>query len=106
MLTREDHISREKMESTGGLSQDEKEFRNSVFSMSEMVKVFYEEYLERKSLVQVKDSRNNKGKEGLKEMPSTSISENIFEVFSEGYSSNSPCSHQDGFGALKNIQKV
>jgi tuftelin-interacting protein 11 len=49
----------------------------------------------------VKDSKNNKGKEGLKEVPSTSILENISEVCSEGYSSNSPCSHQDGFGAIE-----
>jgi hypothetical protein len=46
MLAREELISREKMGSTGGLSQYEKEFRNSVFSMAEMVKVFYEDYLE------------------------------------------------------------
>jgi hypothetical protein len=59
MLTREDLISREKMASTGGVSQDEKEFINLVFSMSEMVKVLYEDYLERESSVQVKDSRNN-----------------------------------------------
>jgi hypothetical protein len=31
MLTREELISREKMASTGGFSQDEKEFINSVF---------------------------------------------------------------------------
>jgi hypothetical protein len=37
----------------------------------------------------------------LKEVPSTSISENISEVCSEGYSSNSPCFHQDGFGAFE-----
>jgi hypothetical protein len=57
-------------------------------------------------MVQVKASKKNKGKEGLKEVPSTSISENISEVCSEGYSSNSPSSHQVGFGAFKNIQKV
>ena len=50
------------MASTGGLSQDEKKFRDSVFAMAEMVKVLYEDYLERKSMVQVKDSKNNKGK--------------------------------------------
>jgi hypothetical protein len=100
MLTREELISREKMASTGGLSQDEKEFRNSVFSMAEMVKVLYEDYLERKRSVQVKASKNNKGKEGLKEVPSTSVSENISEVCSEGHSSNSVLVH------LKNIQEV
>ena len=63
MLAREELISREQMASTGGLSQNEKEFINAVFSMAEMVKVLYEDYLERKSMVQVKDSKNNKGKE-------------------------------------------
>jgi hypothetical protein len=43
MLTREELISREKMASTGGISQDEKEFRNLVFSMFKMVKVLYED---------------------------------------------------------------
>ena len=75
MLTSEEHISRRKMASTGGLSQDEKNFRDSVFSMAKMVKVLYEDYLERKSTVQAKTSKNNKGKEGLKEEPSTSVSE-------------------------------
>jgi hypothetical protein len=73
MLAREEHISRRKMASIGGLSQDEKEIIDSVFSMAEMVKVLYEDYLERKSTVQVKASKNNKGKEELKEVPSTSF---------------------------------
>jgi len=89
------------MASTGGLSQDEKKFRNSVFSMAEMVKVLYEDYLEWKSTVQVKDSNNNKGKEGLKEVSSTSVSENTSEVSSEGHSSNSSSSDQVGFGAFE-----
>jgi hypothetical protein len=46
MLTREELISREKMASTGGISQDEKDFQNSVFSMAETVKVLNEVYLE------------------------------------------------------------
>jgi hypothetical protein len=62
MLTREELISREKMASIGGISQGEKEFKNSVFSMAEMVKVLYEYYLERKRTVQEKYSKNNKGK--------------------------------------------
>jgi hypothetical protein len=74
MLTREELISREKMAYIGGLSQDEKEFINSVFAMSEMVKVLYEDYLERKRSAQVKASKNNKGKEGLKEVLSTYVS--------------------------------
>jgi hypothetical protein len=105
MLAREEHISRRKMASTGGLSQDEKEFRDSVFSMAEMVKVLYEDYLERKSTVQVKASKNNKGKEALKEVPSTSVSENTSEVCSEGFSSNFPHSHQVGFGEFEKHTK-
>jgi hypothetical protein len=66
-----------------------------------MVKVLYEDYLERKRTAQEKSSKNKKEKEGLKEVPSTSVSENIYEVCSEGHSSNSPCSHQDGFGAFE-----
>jgi hypothetical protein len=89
MLTREELISSEKMASAGGFSQDEKEFINLVFSMDEMVKVLYEDYLEQKRSVQVKSSKNNKFKEGLKEVTSTSISENIFELCSEGHLSNS-----------------
>jgi hypothetical protein len=105
MLAREEHISRRKMASTRRLSQDEKELRDSVFSMAEMVKVLYEDYLERKSMVQVKASKNNKGKEELKEVPSTSISENTSEVCSEGFSSNFPHSHQVGFGAFEKHTK-
>jgi hypothetical protein len=105
MLTREEHISRRKMASTVGLSQDEKKFRDSVFSMAEMVKVLYEDYLERKSTVQVKASKNNKGKEALKEVPSTSVSDNISEVCSEGFSSNFPHSHQVGFGEFEKHTK-
>jgi hypothetical protein len=101
MFTREKHISVEKMASKEGLSQDEKDMRKTLFSMSEMVKVLYEDYLERKRSVQEKASKNNKGKEGLKELPSTSVSENISEVCSEGHSSISHCSHQDGFGAFE-----
>ena len=37
----------------------------------------------------------------MKEVPSTLVLENIFEVCSEGHSSNYPCSHQDGFGAFE-----
>jgi hypothetical protein len=73
MFTREELISREKMESIGGLSQDEKDMRKTLLAMSEMVKVLYEDYLERKRSIQEKDSKNNKVKEGLKEVPSTSI---------------------------------
>jgi hypothetical protein len=98
MLTREELISRGEMGSTGGISRDEKELKNLVFSMAEMVNVLYEDYLEQKRSLQEKASKKNKDKEGLKEVPSTSVSENISEVCSEGHSSNSPCFHQDGFG--------
>jgi tuftelin-interacting protein 11 len=72
-----------------------------MFAMAEMVKVLYEDYLEQKRSVQPKTSKNNKGKEGLKEVPSTFVSESISEVCSEGHSSISPCSHQYGFGAFE-----
>jgi hypothetical protein len=38
----------EKMASEEGISQDEKEFRKTFLAMSEMVKVLYEDYLQRK----------------------------------------------------------
>ena len=38
----------EKMASKEGLSQNEREFQRNFFSMSEMVKVLYDDYLERK----------------------------------------------------------
>ena len=38
----------EKIASEEGISQDEKEFRKTFLAMSEMVKVLYEDYLERK----------------------------------------------------------
>jgi hypothetical protein len=54
----------------------------------------------------VKDSKNNKGKEGLKEVPSTSISENIFEVCIEGYYQILLVPIKMVLVHLKNIQKV
>jgi hypothetical protein len=39
--------------------------------MAEMVKLLYEDYLERKRSVQGKNSKNNKSEEELKELPST-----------------------------------
>jgi hypothetical protein len=39
--------------------------------MAEMVKVLYEDYLERKRSVQEKYSKNDKREEELKEFPST-----------------------------------
>jgi hypothetical protein len=36
----------EKMASKEGLSQNEREFQRTLFSMSEMVKVLYDDYLE------------------------------------------------------------
>jgi hypothetical protein len=73
-----------------------------LFSMAEMVKVLYEDYLERKRSVQEKSSKNDKSEEELKEFPSTLNSENISEVCSGSHSSISHCSHQDGsFGAFE-----
>jgi hypothetical protein len=46
MFTREEIISREKMESIGGLSQDDKYMPKTLLAMSDMVKVLYEDYLE------------------------------------------------------------
>jgi hypothetical protein len=108
MLAWEEIISREKMESTRGIYKYDKEFINSVLSMVEMVKVLYEDYKttwNKRAQIQVKDSKNNKGKYGLKEVPSTYVSENTSEVCGEGYSSISPCSHQDGFGAFEKHTK-
>jgi hypothetical protein len=70
--------------------------------MSDMVKVLYEDYLERKRSLQEKTSKNNKREEELKELPSTLNSENISEVCNGIHSSISHCSHQDGsFGAYE-----
>jgi hypothetical protein len=102
MFTRERNISSEKMAAKEGLSQDEKDMQKNLFSMSDMVKVLYEDYLEQNRSVQGKYSKNKKGEEGLKELPSTSISKNIYEVCSEVHSSISHSSHQDGsFGAFE-----
>jgi hypothetical protein len=101
MFTREKLISIEKITSKEGLSQDEKDIQKNLFSMSEMVKVLYEYYLEQKRSDQVNYSKRNKGKKELKEFPSTSVLENISKVCSGGHSSISYCSHQDGFGAFE-----
>jgi hypothetical protein len=71
MITKD--ISKEKMASKEGLSQDEKEFRKTLFVMAEMMKVLYEEYLEQKRSAQGKSSKNDKRKEELKEFPSNPI---------------------------------
>jgi hypothetical protein len=47
-----------------GLSQNEREFQRTFFSMSEMVKVLYDEYLERKRPVQGESSKQDKSEEG------------------------------------------
>jgi hypothetical protein len=53
----------EKMASEEGLSQDEKEFRKTFFAMTEMTKVFYEDYLEWKRPV-LSESSKRKSEEG------------------------------------------
>jgi hypothetical protein len=54
----------EKMASKEGLSQNEREFQRTFFSMSEMVKVLYDDYLERKRPVQGEYSKQAKSEEG------------------------------------------
>ena len=54
----------EKMTSEEGLSQNEREFQNTFFSMSEMVKVLYDDYLERKRPIQGESSKQAKSEEG------------------------------------------
>jgi hypothetical protein len=53
----------EKMASEEGLSQDEKEFRKTFLAMSEMVKVLYEDYLERKRPVLGESSKGKSEEE-------------------------------------------
>jgi hypothetical protein len=53
-----------KMASEEGLSQNEREFQKTLFSMLEMVKVFYDDYLERKRSIQGESSKQDKREEG------------------------------------------
>jgi hypothetical protein len=53
----------EKMASEEGLSHDEKEFRKTFFAMSEMMKVLYDDYLERKRPI-LGESSKVKSEEG------------------------------------------
>jgi hypothetical protein len=53
----------EKMASEEGLSHDEKEFRNNFFAMLDMMKVLYEDYLERKRPI-LGESSKVKSEEG------------------------------------------
>jgi hypothetical protein len=54
----------ENMESKEGLSQNEREFQKTFFTMSEMVKVLYDDYLEYKRQVQGESSKQVKSEEG------------------------------------------
>jgi hypothetical protein len=54
----------ERMTSEEGLSQNEREFQRMLFSMSDMVKVLYDDYLERKRHIQGESSKQDKSKEG------------------------------------------
>jgi hypothetical protein len=53
----------EKMELEEGISQNEKEFRKSFLAMSKMVKVLYEDYLERKRPVLGESSKGKSEEE-------------------------------------------
>jgi hypothetical protein len=53
----------EKMASEEGLSQDEKEFMKTFLAMSKMVKVLYEDYLERKRPVLGESSKGKSEEE-------------------------------------------
>jgi hypothetical protein len=52
------------MASEEGLSQNEREFQNTFFSMSKMVKVLYDDFLEQKKLFQGEYSKKDKSDEG------------------------------------------
>jgi hypothetical protein len=54
------------MASEEALSQQEREFQRTFFSMLDMVKVLYDDYLERKRHVQGEYSKQNKSEEGEK----------------------------------------
>jgi hypothetical protein len=56
----------ERMASEEGLSQDEKEFRKTFFAMSKMMKVLYDDYLERKRPIL---GESSKGKSEEEEYP-------------------------------------
>jgi hypothetical protein len=102
MFTRENLISSVKMVSKEGISQDNKDIRKTLFSMAEMVKVLYENYLEQNRLVQDKYPKNIKREEEMKEFPYTPNSEIISEVCNGIHSLISHCSHQAGsFGAFE-----
>jgi hypothetical protein len=63
----------EKMALEEGISQNERDFQRTFFAMSEMVKVLYDDYLERKRSVQGESSKQDKSEEGedpLKPPPS------------------------------------
>jgi len=53
----------EKMASEEGLSHDKVDFRKTFFAMSEMMKVLYDDYLERKRLI-LGESLEGKSEEG------------------------------------------
>jgi hypothetical protein len=54
----------ENMASEEGLSQNERECQTTFFAMSKMVKVLYDDYLERKRSVQGESSKQDKSEEG------------------------------------------
>jgi hypothetical protein len=54
----------EKMALEEGLSQNKREFQKNLFSMSEMVKLLYDDYLEWKRPLQGESSKKDKSEEG------------------------------------------
>jgi hypothetical protein len=71
-----------------GLSQNEREFQRTFFAMSEMVKVLYDDYLEKKRSVQGESSKKDKSEEG-EDPPKTPPSSPSSSSSSSSTSSNS-----------------
>jgi hypothetical protein len=71
-----------------GISQNEREFQRTFFAMSEMVKVLYDDYLERKRLVLEESSKQSKSEEG-EDPPTSPLSPPSSPSYSSSSSSTS-----------------